>query len=393
MTLDSRTVFVMAVGFLGVTAITLGLLVRTLPADTRRGARVGTLATVILGVSWVLFALEGLIPEALSLLGGNLLYLLAAALVYHSIRLLDGEKPARWVYAYVVVPTILATALTRYVVDAYPVRVMIMSAALALLLGLAARQLFAAPRGAMPNPGRRAAAYWLSASSALLVVRVAITLIQGGAPALLGDEPLPNLVLAISVVVALGAVFAYFLLFSGRVTAELAMQARLDPLTELLNRRGFEERAKQELRRAARGGAPVSLLMIDADEFKTINDLWGHQAGDEALRAIANGLRARVRPYDLVARLGGDEFVVFLPGMDERSTAALLPRLRESIAGQPTKHQGSLDVSIGSATLPASGSEGGRASASVKAEDEAEVLRQLVAAADRDLYGLKRTRF
>lgn len=393
MTLDARTVFVMAVGFLAVTTITLGLLVRTLPADTRRGARVGTLATATLGVSWALIALEGLVPEALSLLGGNLLYLIAAALVYQSIRLLDGEKVTGWVYACVVAPAILATALARYVVDAYSVRVIVMSVALAFLLTLAARRLFVAPRGVLFNPGRRAAAYWMATSAALLVMRVVLTLAQGGAPPLLGDEALPNLFVAVSVVIALGAVFAYFLLFSGRVTAELAVQAHLDPLTELLNRRGFEERAKQELKRAARNGSPVSLLMVDANEFKNINDSWGHQVGDEALRAIANGIRARVRPYDLIARLGGDEFVVLLPGLDAQSAAALIPRIRESIANQPTPHKGRLDVSIGRASLRPRAAGRGHAEASGEDVDAADVLRRLIAAADGDLYGVKHTRF
>src|SRR5690606_23985868 len=112
-----------------VTTITLGLLVRTLPKDTRRSALVGTIATGTLGVSWTLIALEGLVPELWSLLGGNLLYLVAAALVYQSIRLLDGEKANRGVYLYVVAPAIVLTLLTRYVVDVYSVRVVIMSAA------------------------------------------------------------------------------------------------------------------------------------------------------------------------------------------------------------------------------------------------------------------------
>lgn len=397
MTLDPRTVLVMAVGFLLVTTITLGLLVRTLPADTRRGARAGTLATATLGISWALIALEGLVPEALSLLGGNLLYLIAAALVYQSIRLLDGEKASGWVYARVyacvVAPAILATALARYVVDAYSVRVIVMSVALAFLLTLAARRLFVAPRGALFNPGRRAAAYWMATSAALLVMRVVLTLVQGGAPPLFGDEALPNLLVAVSVVIALGAVFAYFLLFSGRVTAELVVQAHLDPLTEVLNRRGFEERAKQELKRAARNGSPVSLLMVDANEFKNINDSWGHQVGDEALRAIANGIRARVRPYDLIARHGGDEFVVLLPGLDAQSAAALIPRIQESIANQPTPHKGRLDVSIGRASLRPRATGRGRAEASGEDVDAADVLRRLIAAADGDLYGVKHTRF
>lgn len=391
MTLDTRTVFVMGVGFLIVTTITLGLLVRTLPKDTRLSALVGTIATATLAASWSLFAFEDMVPELLALLGANLLYLIAGALVYQSIRLLDGEKPHRGVYLYVVAPAIVLVLAARYVVDAYSVRVIVMSVALSLLLGLASSRLFVGRRASSLNPGRRAAAYWLATAAALLAMRAVGTLILGGAPRLLVDEALPSLSAAIGVVVALGAVFAYFLVFSGRVTAELAVQAHLDPLTELLNRRGFEERAKQELQRAARSGAPVSLLMVDANEFKTINDNWGHAAGDKALCAIADGIRAHLRPYDLVARLGGDEFAALLPGIDSRAAAALVPRLREAIAQQPTDHGGRLDVSIGVANLEgrkAQGEGGGAGSGSEEA-----VLKQLLAEADGALYGVKNTRF
>src|SRR5690606_18074512 len=128
----------------------------------------------------------------------------------------------------------------------------------------ASRRLFHDPEGVRWNPGRHPAAYWLAVSAGVLVLRVIATLALGGAPPLMTQSTLPNLFVAISVTVALKAVFAYFLVFSGRVTAELGMQAHLDPLTELLNRRGFVDRAKQELKRSARAGTPVSLLMVDA---------------------------------------------------------------------------------------------------------------------------------
>lgn len=389
MILDVRTVFIMGAGFLAITTITLALLIRTLPADLRRSALVGTIATATLGLSWLLFAVEDLAPDAVNVVGANLLYLLAITFVYQSIRLLDGERSDLRVYLAVVLPTIAITVGARYVVDAYAVRVIVMSASLSLLLSLSAARLFREAPGKLRNPGRRAAAYWLATTAALLGVRVLTTLVQGGAPPLLAEGAVANLSVAVSVVIALGAVFAYFLLFSGRVTAELAVQAHLDPLTELLNRRGFEERAALELKRAARNGLPVSLLMVDANEFKSINDNWGHQAGDRALQAIAHGLRSHVRPYDLVARLGGDEFAVLLPGLGAEATAHLVPRLRESIASQPTEHGGPLDVSIGKASLE----RGALTDDATSAGLASGVLKDLLAAADHDLYGVKHTRF
>lgn len=377
----------MGSGFLAITTITLGLLVRTLPADIRRSALVGTGATLTLGLSWLLFALESLVPDIFTVLGANLFYLLAIALVNQSIRLLDGEGPNRWIYLAVVLPAIVVTVAARYVVDAYTVRVVVMSLALGIMLALSSVRLFRTSPGSLHNPGRRAAAYWLSTTAALLLVRAIITIAQGEAPPFMTQQVVPNLSVALSVVIALGAVFAYFLLFSGRVTAELAAQAHRDPLTELLNRRGFEERAVEELQRAARNGRPVSLLMVDADDFKSINDKWGHHAGDVALKAIAHGIRSKVRQYDLVARVGGDEFVVLLPGLGKTAVAELAPRLMESITKQRTDHPGGVNVSIGVSCLeptPESVATPGLALAT---------LTRLMKIADGDMYGVKNSRF
>ena len=392
MILDTRTVFIMGAGFLAVTTITLALMMHTLPKDTRRSALVGTLATATLGASWTLIALQGLVAERLSLLGGNLLYLIAAALVYQSIRLLDGERARPGIYLYAVIPAIAATLFARYVVDSYEVRVVIMSLAIALLLGSASRRLFMEPAGARLNPGRRPAAYWMAAASGVLIARVIATVVSGGAPPLMQADALTTSAVAASVIVGLGAVFAYFLVFSGRVTAELALQAHLDPLTETLNRRGFEERARQELKRAARGSTPVSLLMVDANDFKRVNDDFGHLAGDSALRAIANGIRERVRPYDLIGRLGGDEFAVLLSGLDEEAANELVPRLLHSIASQPIENGAQITVSIGRSTELLAEAEASRTGLKEGAEAD-DVLRRLIAGADRDMYGVKNTQF
>lgn len=287
----------------------------------------------------------------------------------------------------IVLPAIVATLAARYVVDAYTVRVVIMSLALGTMLALSSLRLFRQSPGKLKNPGRRAAAYWLGTTAALLLIRVILTIVQGEAPPYMTQQVVPNLSVALSVVIALGAVFAYFLLFSGRITAELAVQAHRDPLTELLNRRGFEERAVEELQRAARNGRPVSLLMVDADDFKSVNNKWGHQAGDVALVAIAHGIRSKVRQYDLVARLGGDEFVVLLPGLGKTAVVELAPRLMESIAKQRTDHPGGVAVSIGVGYLEPTPESVATPTLALG------VLMRLMKSADDDMYGVKNSRF
>ena len=104
---------------------------------------------------------------------------------------------------------------------------------------------------------------------------------------------------------------------------ELEKQARRDSLTGLLNRREILRLAEQELTRARRQGSPVALLMLDLDHFKSINDQFGHPAGDEVLRHVAELMTHAIRQTDQVARFGGEEFVVLLPDTSEASALHL----------------------------------------------------------------------
>ena len=108
--------------------------------------------------------------------------------------------------------------------------------------------------------------------------------------------------------------------------------ATTDGLTSLLNRRAFSEIVGRELQRCDRCSTPASLLLLDLDHFKVINDTRGHAAGDAVLAAIGKLLRAEARPYDVIARWGGEEFVVALPGADAAGARSSAERLRIAIA-------------------------------------------------------------
>ncbi|MDQ6751653.1 MAG: diguanylate cyclase [Actinomycetota bacterium] len=112
----------------------------------------------------------------------------------------------------------------------------------------------------------------------------------------------------------------------------LAQVSRTDPLTGALNRRGFEERLDAELSAAARIGDPLSLLVLDLDKFKQINDTEGHPAGDELLRWTVGAINGVVRPRDDVGRLGGDEFAVLLPGVDRELAVSVAHRVTSAMA-------------------------------------------------------------
>ena len=117
-----------------------------------------------------------------------------------------------------------------------------------------------------------------------------------------------------------------------RLVSALTAEARVDALTGLLNRRGFDERFAAELARAERDGDPVGIVALDLDRFKCINDLHGHEIGDRVLAWLGSVLTEAVRGVDLAARIGGEEFVIVLARSDLDATAAVAERVRRAVA-------------------------------------------------------------
>jgi len=164
---------------------------------------------------------------------------------------------------------------------------------------------------------------------------------------------------------------------NARLHDEVRRQATTDELTSLVNRRRFIEALEIELERAKMFGTPLSVVLADLDDFKRINDSFGHHAGDYALRAFGELLRDHVRDVDVAGRIGGEEFAVFLPETGLEAAAAVASRMREALASTritlPEGAQIRLTASFGIAE-----------SASGQSTDE--LLRQ----ADAALYEAKR---
>ena len=112
---------------------------------------------------------------------------------------------------------------------------------------------------------------------------------------------------------------------------ELEYLARFDPLTGVANRRHFIEMVEAETARASRYGKPFSILMVDIDRFKEVNDAYGHQAGDRVLQALCATCKIVLRAFDLVGRWGGDEFAILLPETPPAIAPQVAERLRDAI--------------------------------------------------------------
>ncbi len=177
------------------------------------------------------------------------------------------------------------------------------------------------------------------------------------------------------VLYAVGTVFVIFMLVSERTVTAHKTAASMDPLTGMLNRRGFAEATSRAIEREANAGRPATVLIFDIDHFKSVNDRFGHPAGDEVLRLFATIVLNTLRITDLSGRIGGEEFAAFLPCSLEEAVIAA-ERVRETFESSGiVVEEGPVDttVSIGVAGGPA-GTE----------------LEVLLAAADAALYQAKR---
>ncbi len=162
-----------------------------------------------------------------------------------------------------------------------------------------------------------------------------------------------------------------------RSNQKLERLAATDPLTGAGNRREFIARIGTEIARAKRSGAPLSLLSLDLDHFKTINDSRGHIAGDEVLCEFVRKCLDAIRPYDSVARVGGEEFMVLLPGATLDAACAVGERLRSAIEGSPFNVGNGSPIDV---TISVGASEFGR---------DGDTLDEFLSVADKRLYRAK----
>ncbi|HWH05299.1 MAG TPA: diguanylate cyclase, partial [Gaiellaceae bacterium] len=139
---------------------------------------------------------------------------------------------------------------------------------------------------------------------------------------------------------------------NAHVRARLEREAQTDSLTGLYNHRYFHERLRVELTRASSTHASVAVVMVDIDDFKKVNDVYGHGVGDEVLSELADHLRAEVRATDVVCRIGGEEFAVIVPAGDERQALALATRVARRLERAELAVAGRIAVSIGIAHGP-----------------------------------------
>ena len=166
----------------------------------------------------------------------------------------------------------------------------------------------------------------------------------------------------------------------GRQTDRLEALSETDTLTGLPNRRALRRRLTEDLRRATRYGSPVSLLLVDVDDLKRVNDADGHAAGDRVIQRVADAIAVTLREADFGARWGGDEFAVVLPNTSAQAARQSAERLTAQITRQSGRDSAApVTISVGAATFDPA-----------RATRTAATVEQLARVADEALYAAKR---
>lgn len=221
-------------------------------------------------------------------------------------------------------------------------------------------------------PAMFAGYFFRPALTAATVVGIGIAQTTAASAAGVSANPLLlRVTLTLSAVAGTAAAARALRIYVDGLVARLDKLARVDALTALVNRRGFDEQLAHELARAARRGETLALAIGDIDGFKALNDRFGHAEGDRALAAVGRALGQAARASDITARIGGEEFALLMPGTDPAEAVIATERLRKAIAMVRTPAGNPIAISFGLATT---------------ADSDCRTADDLLVAADRALY-------
>ncbi|WP_407166621.1 GGDEF domain-containing protein [Bradyrhizobium sp. ORS 111] len=285
----------------------------------------------------------------LPLLAAGTLMVFAACLAAMGVERFYG-KPVAW--RRTALTTSLAFAgLSVFIFgyDSMPMRIVVYTIAQAVPFTLTLRLLLS-PENGRVSPGARLAGIVAAVIIGIYALRLVGGLLAPGAFAFVSFNGPQSFLVLVLVFLSMALNFGFLLMAMDRLRSEVADLALLDDLTGVGNRRHLVQRLTEECARSDRSGEPFTLLVIDLDGFKAINDTFGHAAGDACLQHFTLMAQTRLRPGDMLARTGGDEFCIVLPSSTLREGAMIARRVLEVCrvdAEQCTGKDVPIAVSIG----------------------------------------------
>jgi diguanylate cyclase (GGDEF)-like protein len=291
-------------------------------------------AGLMVAAGFILGAINTLAPARMLNFGANLVIFAGATLMLDGVRAFRGQHRLALRIKLAAAATYISLyALWLYGFDSLRARTVLASLAVGILM------LSCAGAMAAHVEHRDRAVYWSTASiygiqGIAITLRALQAIFATPAASLFSHRSIDFLNVATLNLASIATVFGLSLATNLKLNRETVKLALYDTLTNLPNRRLFEERLRDAENRAASTGCPVALLYCDLDDFKTVNDTLGHEAGDEVLRGVAERLRNAVPPGACLARVGGDEFVILIENAAPRESLILLAdRLRHAIEG------------------------------------------------------------
>jgi diguanylate cyclase (GGDEF)-like protein len=313
-----------------------------------------------LGISFLLLALRGILPDFISIVIANTLLVLAIILAFMGIQAFRRvEVKGALLCLLGLLVMIGACFHFTYVHPSLKDRLLFGDFVLILLLSLCVRTLLKDREEFLQLPLFATAAPLL-VGIGLSLARIAVIL-NGQAPASFTQGGfIFSLQFIVADMILVGTALGFTSMANRRLTYRLEKEALTDPLTDTFNRRGIEKIAEKLLDGARRQGEPLSLLLIDLDHFKRVNDSLGHPAGDSVLLQFALLAQKHLRRSDVFGRYGGEEFVAVLPGMETAEAFIAAERLRTAVVKSGFSYRRKpvrLTVSIGIASFPGDGAQ------------------------------------
>ncbi|ADZ71837.1 GGDEF domain-containing protein [Polymorphum gilvum] len=378
MPLDTATLnaAITVIGFVGAVLLFLVWRFSMGSSSTHRDSiLIWAAAFMLIGCGTLIVGLRNHLPETFSIVAGNALIMLGIGLRRMAVAAFWHLK-RRHIAAIAPAVVWLALCLVPEFLGSYTARAIFVQVYLILIPPWIAYMCFAHNRENLYS------GFWFGISALIdFAVNLSLFVAFRIAPVTSHAEAMQNDIykgyMLIMIVTAVASVILAFAMVIEREERRLRIQARRDPLTGLANRRAFFEQAQDWLDRHAATPKTFSVALFDLDDFKSVNDRFGHAAGDEMLTTFAEVCRERLRPGDLAGRLGGEEFVLFLPDTPADAALVLADRLRHAFAqAAETRTGGTL------AATTSAGVHGGRCG-----EDD---LDRVLAVADAALYSAKR---
>ena len=311
-----------------------------------------TLALILHGVTFILYSLRGVAPDYLTVVLANLLLICVLSLFSEAMLQFQQQRMHRlwlWWPVLVVAPAVLLTP------DSQAVRVVVV-AVLSVYQATLLLTIMLRYRAQTVGRGQ----YFVMAAALLRIATMsyrAVGTALGMAPMLqiTSSTPIQMATYLASCIVMILSSMGLVLMTKERTDARNRTLAMHDELTGLPNRRYSMEVLNRLLAALHRGRQPLSLMMLDIDHFKRINDSHGHLVGDHSLKQLASALRSRLRTQDLAGRLGGEEFLVILPNTTAAGARELAEALRQSVEQLASDIDGhsplNMTISIGICTL------------------------------------------